>query len=72
VFYPAAGPYGKDRRLCIAVPIRNEAGGVIAALSFSGFIGELAVKEVEYYDAILKEAAREISQKFLNFWREIN
>jgi DNA-binding IclR family transcriptional regulator len=57
---------------CIAVPVRNEAGGVIAALSFSGFIGDFTAKEVEYYDAILKEAAREISQKFFNFWREIN
>jgi DNA-binding IclR family transcriptional regulator len=61
-----------EQGYCIAVSVRNEAGGVIAALSFSGFIGDFTAKEVEYYETILKEAAREISQKFLYFWREIN
>jgi DNA-binding IclR family transcriptional regulator len=55
---------------CIAVPVRNEAGQAIAALSFSGFIGDFTAQEVEYYDALLKEAAREISQKYFNFWQE--
>jgi DNA-binding IclR family transcriptional regulator len=55
---------------CIALPVRNEAGQTIAALSFSGFIGDFTAQEVEYYDALLKEAAREISQKYFNFWQE--
>jgi DNA-binding IclR family transcriptional regulator len=48
---------------CIAVPVRNDDGRIIAALSFSGFIGDFEEKEITYYFSVLKEASREISQK---------
>lgn len=55
---------------CIAVPLRNEDGNIIAALSFSGFIGDFEEKEIGYYFMILKEASREVSQKLLRFLQE--
>ena len=45
----------QNEGFCIAVPIRSDAGEIIAALSFSGFI--------DYYVSLLKNAAAEIQRK---------
>lgn len=59
-----------EKGSCIAVPVRNEEGSIIAALSFSGFIGDFEEKEIGYYFMVLKEASREISQKLIRFFQE--
>lgn len=48
---------------CIAVPIRSDNGEIIAALSFSGFIGKKTVDEVDYYAELLKKASKDISNE---------
>ena len=53
----------QNEGFCIAVPIRSEEGEIIAALSFSGFIGYKSEIEVDYYVHLLKEASAEITQK---------
>lgn len=53
---------------CIAVPIRDNEGSIIAALSFSGFIG---VDDPEYllqYLPALQEASAEISRRLYVCW----
>lgn len=47
---------------CIAVPVRDPEGNVIAALSFSGFISLENVEELIQYLPPLKEAAEKISK----------
>lgn len=53
----------QNEGFCIAVPIRSDAGEIIAALSFSGFIGYKTEIEVDYYVSLLKNAAAEIQRK---------
>ena len=48
---------------CVAVPIRNPKGHIIAALSFSGFIGIDDETYLTGYVPILKKAAEEITEK---------
>ena len=43
------------------VPIRASDGEIIAALSFSGFIGQKTVNEIDYYVNLLNNASREIT-----------
>jgi len=53
---------------CVAVPIRNPKGHIIASLSFSGFIGLDDETHLTGYVPVLKKAAEEITEKlFRNF-----
>ena len=53
---------------CVAVPIRNPKGHIIASLSFSGFIGLNDETHLTGYVPILKKAAGDITEKlFKNF-----
>ncbi len=53
---------------CIAVPIRNHKGHIIASLSFSGFVGLNEETHLMGYVPILEKAAAEIREKlFRNF-----
>ena len=54
---------------CIAVPVRNSDGKVIAALSFSGFVGVADIKQLDKYIEPLKEASQEISKKLFRDWQ---
>ena len=47
---------------CIAVPVRSKEGEIIAALSFSGFIGKITDTNIDYYEKILKKASSEITE----------
>ncbi len=56
----------QDKGFCIAVPIRSaptDTGEIIAALSFSGFIGQKSLGEVDYYVGLLQNASREITER---------
>jgi DNA-binding IclR family transcriptional regulator len=52
----------QDDGFCIAVPIRNKEGDIIAALSFSGIIGIVPESKIEYYYHILTKASAEITE----------
>jgi DNA-binding IclR family transcriptional regulator len=53
---------------CIAVPIRDHEGTIIAALSFSGFIGIEDPQELLKYLPALQEASEKISHSLYNCW----
>lgn len=53
---------------CIAVPVRDCEGNIIAALSFSGFVGIEDKNELLKYVPILKDASAEISQSLYKCW----
>lgn len=54
---------------CIAVPVRDNRGNIIAALSFSGFIGmEKPEEQLTQYVSPLKKASDEISHAMYRFW----
>lgn len=53
---------------CIAVPIRDHEGTIIAALSFSGFMGVQDPQDLLQYLPALQEAATEISHKLYVCW----
>lgn len=53
----------QEEGFCMAVPVFDPDGGVLAALSFSGFIGQRDVEEVDRYVKILKQASAEITEK---------
>jgi DNA-binding IclR family transcriptional regulator len=53
---------------CIAVPIRDCEGNIIAALSFSGFVGIEDKAELLQYITPLQEAATEISKSLYRCW----
>lgn len=53
---------------CIAVPVRNREGTIIAALSFSGFIGLQTPDELMEYLTPLKEASITITQELFKCW----
>ena len=57
-----------DNGSCIAVPVRNNDGDIIAALSFSGFIGVEDTDNLLPYLPVLKEAASEISRNLYRTW----
>lgn len=53
---------------CIAVPIRDSEGNIIAALSFSGFIGITDKTDLVQFVPALKDAATEISRNLYRCW----
>lgn len=53
---------------CIAVPIRDCEGNIIASISFSGFVGVTDKTELLQYLPAIKDAASEISQKLYSCW----
>ena len=53
---------------CIAVPVRDNEGNIIAALSFSGFIGVTDIDTLLKFIPALKEASLEISQNLYRCW----
>ena len=53
---------------CISVAVRDHEGTIIAALSFSGFIGIQDTDDLLEYVPALKEAAKEISQNLFRCW----
>jgi DNA-binding IclR family transcriptional regulator len=54
---------------CVAVPIRNPNGDIIAALSFSGFIGLGEKAHLIGYVPSLHQAAEEISEKLFKTFK---
>jgi DNA-binding IclR family transcriptional regulator len=57
-----------EKGSCIAVPIRDHEGTIIAALSFSGFIGIDDPEELLSYLPSLLEASDKISHSLFNCW----
>jgi DNA-binding IclR family transcriptional regulator len=55
-----------DNTSCVAVAIRNPKGHIIAALSFSGFIGVQDENYLSGFVSILRKAADEVSEKLFN------
>lgn len=53
---------------CIAVPIRDSEGTIIAALSFSGFVGIEDPQELLKYLPALRAASEKISQSLYQCW----
>lgn len=53
---------------CIAVPVRDHEGTIIAALSFSGFIGIEDTQELLRYLPALHEASEKISHSLYTCW----
>ncbi len=51
----------QEEGFCMAVPVFDPDGGVLAALSFSGFIGQRDVDEVDRYVKLLKQASEKIT-----------
>lgn len=52
-----------DKGCCIAVPVRNPDGRIIAAVSFSGFIGNFDESDIAHYYPILHETANKIARR---------
>lgn len=55
---------------CIGVPVRNNKGEIIAALSFSGIMNVKAPEQLLYYLPMLKNAAKEISDRLYTLQEE--
>lgn len=53
---------------CISVPVRDMENNIIAALSFSGFIGIRDTKDLLAYLPALQDASREITQQLFSCW----
>lgn len=53
---------------CIAVPVRDQEGTIIAALSFSGFIGVQSPDKLLEYLVPLQEASKEITHELYICW----
>lgn len=53
---------------CIAVPIRDVEGTIIASLSFTGFVGITDTSYLLEYLPALQEAAKKISQNLYRCW----
>lgn len=54
---------------CIAVPVRDHEGTIIAGLSFSGFIGIEDPQELLKYLPALREASEKISHNLYSCWK---
>lgn len=48
---------------CLAAPVKDSRGHVVAAISVSGPIQRLSMEVLEYYAGFVKEAAREVSRR---------
>ena len=57
-----------DNGSCISVPVRDSEGNIIAALSFSGFVGIKDTDELLSYLPVLKEASEEITRNLFQCW----
>lgn len=57
-----------DNGSCIAVPVSDSDGNIIAALSFSGFIGVSDKTKLLEYLPALKQASSEISKSLYRCW----
>ncbi|HEX2950069.1 MAG TPA: IclR family transcriptional regulator [Armatimonadota bacterium] len=57
----------QEEGFCIAVPVRSKDGEIIAALSFSGFIGKMSENEINYYLQILIKASAEITENLFQY-----
>ena len=55
---------------CISVAVRDHEGTIIAALSFSGFIGIQDTDDLLEYVPVLKEAASVISRNLFTCWEK--
>lgn len=55
---------------CISVAVRDHEGTIIAALSFSGFIGIQDTKDLLEYIPALREASEEISHNLFKCWKK--
>lgn len=70
----AANGYAFDDResgengSCIAVPVRDSEGTIIASLSFTGFIGIQNTDQLLTYLPDLQEASRKITQSLYRCW----
>ena len=53
---------------CIAVPVRDKEGTIIASLSFSGLIGIADPAKLLKYVPILKEASAKITSSLYDCW----
>ena len=54
---------------CIAVPVRNHEGTIIAGISFSGFVDVSDVSELHTYLPALREASSEVTEKLYHCWQ---
>lgn len=54
---------------CIAVPVRDSEGTVIASLSFTGFIGIQDTAQLLPYLPDLQEASKKITQSLYHCWK---
>jgi len=57
----------QEQGACIAVPVRSRDGEIIAALSFSGFIGKMSESEINDSYKLLQEASAEITDNLYKF-----
>ncbi len=53
---------------CIAVPVRDKEGTIIASLSFSGLIGVSDPAKLLKYLPALREASEKITASLYNCW----
>ncbi|WP_408031903.1 IclR family transcriptional regulator [Tenacibaculum xiamenense] len=53
--------------VCIAIPIRNKKGNVIASLSASGPLSRFKMENVSNYISILKKGIKDIERAFSDF-----
>lgn len=56
---------------CIAVPVRDGEGSIIASLSFSGFVGIADTAELLPYLPKLREASKTISDELFSYRRQL-
>lgn len=68
--YAVDASESQDEGYCIAVPVYDKQGAVIAALSFSGMIGVVTQRETNYYLQLLKKASAEITENLFQFLSE--
>lgn len=54
---------------CIAVPVSNHEGTIIAGISFSGFVDVSDVSELHTYLPALREASSEVTEKLYHCWQ---
>lgn len=57
----------QEEGFCLAVPVRSKDGEIIAALSFSGFIGKISENEIDNYYQILKKGSAEITENLYQY-----